>query len=243
MVYEKRLDGRALDEPRPMEAKVGVIKNAEGSAWFKIGNTEVIAAVYGPREVFPRSKKNAQRGIIQCFYNMMPFSGMGDRVRPGGNRRSKELSMVITNALEPAILGLEEFPNLSVDIFLEFPQTDAGSRTAAITAAAMALADAGFKMKDIVSSIAVGVIDGTPVVDLNYDEEALDGEVADIPLAMIPLTGEITLLQMDGRVSKENLMKAIELGKKAMLKVSQVQKEALKKKYEVKASEVDKNED
>ena len=94
MTYKKRLDGRKFDEPRKITAKAGVIKNANGSAYFKIGNTEAYAAVYGPREMFPRSQQDSKKGVLRCNYNMMPFSGMGERVRPGPNRRSKEISMV-----------------------------------------------------------------------------------------------------------------------------------------------------
>ena len=57
MKYEKRYDGRAFEEMRPMEAKVGVVKNAVGSAMFKIGETIAIAAVYGYTDLFPKFKQ------------------------------------------------------------------------------------------------------------------------------------------------------------------------------------------
>ncbi len=87
--YTARLDGRKFDQMRPIEAKVGVIKNADGSAYFKIGGTAAYAAVYGPREMHPKFMQNPKSGVLRCSYNMMPFSGAGERVRPGGNRRSK----------------------------------------------------------------------------------------------------------------------------------------------------------
>ncbi len=232
MAYTKRNDGRDFEDTREISAKAGVIRNAVGSAWFKIGKTEAYAAVYGPREIYPKFKQNPKKGLLQCHYNMMPFSGMGDRVRPGTNRRSKEISMVMNKALEP-VLDLSDFPNLGVAVFVELPQTDAGSRCASICAASMALADAGFVMKDLVAAVAVGIVDGTVVADLDYSEEAYDADVADIPIAMIPSTGEITLLQMDGKISKENFMKALELGKKACKKIIEAQRKALKSSYEV----------
>jgi polyribonucleotide nucleotidyltransferase len=91
--------GRGLDETRPIEAKAGVIPNADGSAYFKIGNTVAYAAVYGPKNLFPKFMQNPEKGVLRCHYNMMPFSGQGNRVRPGGNRRAKEISMVTRNAL------------------------------------------------------------------------------------------------------------------------------------------------
>jgi len=232
MAYEKRLDGRKVDETRPIEAKVGVIKRADGSALFKIGNTMAYAAVYGPRELYPRFMQNPEKGLLRVNYNMLPFSGCGDRIRPGGNRRSKEISMVIQKALLP-VINLEEFPNAVVDVFIELPQTDAGTRCAGICAAAMALADAGIIMKDLVSSVAVGCIDGNVIADLSYDEEAFEGVVADIPVAVLPNTGEVSLLQMDGEVSKENLIKAVNLAKKVCKDIYEIQKKALKERYEV----------
>jgi len=231
------MDGRALDELRPIEAKAGIIKNADGSAYFRIGKTVAYAAVYGPRELHPKFLQDPKTGILRCYYNMMPFSGIGDRVRPGGSRRSKEISMVIQKALKP-VLELEDYPNATVDVFIELPQTDAGSRCAAICAAAIALADAGISMKDMVSAIAVGKVDDKIVADLNYDEEAYeDGPVADIPVAVLHNTKEITLLQMDGEISKDELLQALELAKKASDKIAKIQFAALKDKYKVNADQ------
>ena len=232
MSYKKRFDGRDFEELRPIEAKAGVIPRADGSAFFRIGKTEAYAAVYGPRNLYPKFLQDPQKGILRCHYNMMPFSGSGERIRPGGNRRSKELSMVIEKALLP-VLDLREFPNSVVDVFIEFPQTDAGSRCAGISAAAIALADAGLSMKDLVSAVAVGKIDDKIVADLTYDEESYDGEVTDIPVAMLPNLNRISLLQMDGNITKDELKKALELARKKCKEIYEIQKKALKSKYEV----------
>jgi exosome complex component RRP41 len=230
MSYDNRLDGRKFDELRPIEAKAGVVKRANGSAMFKIGNTWAIAAVYGPRELHPKFLQNPKEGILRVYYNMMPFAGMGDRVRPGPSRRSKEISMVTEKALIP-VVDLTEFPNSVVDIFLEFPQTDAGSRCAGICAASIALADAGIPMRDLVTALAVGKVDDRLVVDLNYDEEAFEAEVADIPMAVIPSTQKITLLQMDGIIEKERLSEVLRMGLQASEQIYQLQKKALKSQY------------
>ena len=231
MTYKERLDKRGFEDARPIEAKVGIIKRADGSAMFKIGNTLAYAAVYGPRNLHPKFLQNPKKGILRCSYNMMPFSGSGDRVRPGGSRRSKEISLVTEKALLP-VLNLEEYPNAVVDVFIEFPQTEAGSRCAGICAASMALADAGLVMKDLVAAISVGRVDDKLVVDLDYSEEDYpDGTVADIPVAMMPNSDKITLLQMDGIISKEELKKVLELAKKSCKNIYDVQKKALKDKY------------
>ncbi len=232
MSYKKRNDGRKFDELRPIEAEVGIIKRADGSARFKIGKTEALAAVYGPRELVPKFMQDPVKGVLRVHYNMMPFSGAGNRVKPGGNRRSKELSMVIRNALLP-VINLSDFPNSVVDVYIEFPQTDAGTRCAAVTAAAMALADAGIIMSDLVNAVAVGRVDDKVLADLDYSEEAheCDAGVADIPVAVIPSTGEISLLQLDGPMTKKQLIEALELAASGSKSLYEIQKNALKKKY------------
>ena len=231
MSYTKRVAGRGFDEARPMGAKVGVIKRADGSALFKIGNTWAYAAVYGPRNLHPRFLQDPSKGILRCSYNMMPFSSFNDRVRPGGSRRSKEISLVTAKALEP-VLNLADFPNSVVDVFIELPLTEAGSRCAGICAASLALADAGLEMKDLVSAVSVGRVDDKIVVDLDYSEEAYEGgPVADIPIAMMPNLNKITLLQMDGEVSKEMLQEAMHKAKKVCKDIYEIQKAALKAKY------------
>ena len=231
MAYDKRLNNRGFDEIREMEAKVGVIKRADGSAYFRVGNTIAYAAVYGPRNLYPKFLQDPSKGVLRVNYNMLPFSGSGNRVRPGANRRAKEISMVTQKALAP-VLDLNDYPNAGVDVFIELPQTEAGSRCAGICAASMALADAGLKMKDLVAAVSVGRVDDKLVVDLDYMEEAYeDGPVADIPVAILPRTGEISLLQMDGLISKEMLSEAIVLAKKACQQIYEVQKKALKEKY------------
>ncbi|HLC88611.1 MAG TPA: exosome complex exonuclease Rrp41 [Candidatus Nanoarchaeia archaeon] len=232
MTYTKRVDGRKKDELRPMEAKAGVIPNADGSAYFKIGKTTAYAAVYGPRELFPKFKQNPKKGLLRCTYGMMPFSGSGERIRPGHSRRSQEISMVMDQALLP-VVDLSAFPNTVVDVFVDLPQTDAGTRCAAISAASIALADAGIPMKEMISSVAVGQVDGTVVADLCYDEESYDAIVSDIPVAMTHNGKEITLLQMDGEISKEDLLEALELAKAATEKVYELQKKVLKEKFGV----------
>ena len=231
MTKFERPSKRKFDEPRPIEAEAGVIKKADGSARFKIGDTEAYAAVYGPRELHPKFLQDPKSGILRCNYSMLPFSGDGSRVRPGPSRRGKEISMVTEKALKP-VLDLRDYPNTVVDVFIELPQTDAGSRCAGICAAAIALADAGLTMKDMVASVSVGMVRGTLLVDLDGAEEHMDeNEAADIPIAMIPSTEEITLLQMDGIVSREDLFQGIEIVKPALKIIAEKQREALRNKY------------
>jgi exosome complex component RRP41 len=249
MDYNKRLDGRDFDELRPMEAKAGVIKKADGSAYFRMGKTIAYAAVYGPREMFPKFLQNPKKGVLRCNYNMLPFSGAGgDRVKPGPSRRSKEISAVTEKALS-AVVDLGDSPNAVVDVYIELPQTDAGSRCCGINAAAIALADAGIPMRDIVAAVAVGHAGSRIVVDLDYEEEHLpdylegldDKDVADIPVAVVPSTGEISLLQMDGIVDKAVLFKALHKAREAAIKVNEVQRNALRERFIAHANDDDNN--
>ena len=224
----KRSDGRALDEPRPMSAKVGVIKNADGSAMFKSGETIAIAAVYGPKIMHPQHSQDPERGTLRCTYNMLSFS-VEDRIRPGPSRRSTEISKITEWALNPVVM-LGDYPNMVVDVHISITQADAGTRCAGINAAAMALAHAGIPMKDMVSSVSVGKMDKTLVIDLDKyeDSEFEDGEGStDIPMSFTR-SGEITHLQLDGKITKVQLKEAIKMAKKASEEIYEIQKKALK---------------
>ncbi|HDQ59920.1 MAG TPA: exosome complex exonuclease Rrp41 [Candidatus Woesearchaeota archaeon] len=223
-----RPDGRKVDETRPVEAKVGIIGKADGSAMFRIGNTVAIAAVYGPTEVHPRHLENPEKAIVKCIYDMYSFS-VPERKRPGPDRRSIELSMVIRNSVLPAIM-VKEYPNKAIELYVSIIQADAGTRCAAISAASMALADAGIAMKDMVASVAAGRINDTVVLDLNKEEEDIEG-TTDIPLAYMPRMKKVTLLQLDGKISGEDVKNAIDMGIKGCEQIYEVQKAALKEKY------------
>jgi len=227
--YNKRMDGRNFDELREIEAKVGVVKSADGSAMFKIGDTIAIAAVRGPRDLYPRFMQNPKGGILRCSYNMMSFS-VDERIRPGPSRRSREITLVTENALMPAV-DLSEFPNSVVDVFIEIVQADAGTRCAGICAASLALADAGIPMRDLVCAVSVGKVGGKILVDLNkYEEDYEDGS-SDMPVAFLPRRNEISLLQLDGGMKKEEILNALELAKKSCVEILEVQRNALMGKY------------
>lgn len=223
----KRSDGRKLDEIRAMEAKVGVVPNADGSAMFSFGDTIAIAAVYGPRKMHPQHQQDPEKGALRCKYSMLSFS-VSERIRPGPNRRSTEISKITEWALEP-VLMIKRYSNMAIDVHINILQANASTRCAGINAAVLALAHAGIPMKDIVSSISIGKIDKQLVVDLNKDEEDWEeGEGStDIPITMTP-QGEITHIQLDGRITSKELKDVIELARKATKEIYGVQKKALK---------------
>jgi exosome complex component RRP41 len=227
IVNGKRLDGRKFDEMRELTIKAGIIPNADGSAQVDLGGTRAIAAVYGPREVFPRHLSDPDKAYLNCIYTMVSFS-TPDRARPGPSRRSVEISKVVKDALAPAIF-LEKYPKTAIDVYIEIINANAGTRTAAIIAAAVALADAGIEMRDLVSSIAAGKVDGELLLDL-FEPEDNFGD-ADMPFAMMPRTKEITLLQMDGELTKDEIAELLKMNMKACEKIYEAQKVALKEKF------------
>ena len=223
----KRVDGRQLEELRPIKFEVGLLSSADGSAYIEQGKCKILAAVYGPREAHPKHLALPDRAILQCRYHMAPFS-VQERKSPAPSRREVELSKVIREALEPAAF-LEYYPRSSIDLFIEVLQADGGTRCAGITVAALALADAGVPMKDLVVACAAGKADGKLVLDLSDAEDKL-GE-ADVPVAFMPTLDAVTLLQMDGNLSVEEFEKAVNLALNGCKEIYKLQKEALKVKY------------
>ena len=224
---KKRPDGRAFDEMRPLKIEAGVLERADGSAYLEIRDNKVLAAVYGPRELHVRRLLKPNMAILRCRYNMAPFS-VGDRKRPGPDRRSVEISKLTAEALNPSVF-LEKFPRSTIDIFIEVLQAEGGTRCAGISAASVALADAGIPMRDMVAACAAGKSDGKVIMDLSEVEDK-EGE-ADVPIAMMPRTGDITLLQMDGHLTSSEFEQAMDLAIKGCKTISEEQKNAIKNRY------------
>ncbi len=229
----ERIDGRGLTELRPIEAEVGVIPNATGSARFSMGKTKVIAAVYGPLVLHPRRLREPTECVLVSKYMMLPFS-TEDRIRPGRSRRGTEISMVIREALSP-VLYLEDFPDAGIKLFIDVIQADASTRCAAINAASLALADAGVAMRDLVASVAVGMVEGKIVLDVAGKEDT-EGEV-DLPIAYIHRNKEISLVQMDGLIDVKGFKKGIDMAIKACKEIRDIQEKALLSKYQAETPE------
>ena len=223
----KRSDGRKLDELRKMNAKVGVVPNADGSAMFSFGDTIAIAAVYGPKKMHPQHMQNPEKGTLRFNYNMLSFS-VTDRIRPGPSRRSQEISKVSEWAIDP-VLMIDKYPNNVVDVHVNILQANASTRCAGINAAVLALAHAGITMKNIVSSVSIGKLDKELVVDVSKEEEDYgEGEGAtDIPITFTG-DGKLTHIQLDGKITTEQLKEAVKLARKACEEIYEVQKKALK---------------
>lgn len=223
----KRVDGREKGEMRETKMEAGVLTEADGSAMVEVGNTRVIASVFGPQDLHPKHLIESDRAVIKMRYNMAPFS-VDDRMQPGPNRRATEIGLVAKRALEPA-LEMEKFPKTGIDISMEVVESDGGTRAAGVTAASLALADAGMPMKGLVSACAAGVVDDTVVLDVNGKEDKKGN--ADIPIATINGGDEVTLLQMDGDLTKEQVDDCISLAREGCAELDEMQREALREVY------------
>ena len=226
----KRLDGRDFNELRELKIEAGILKNADGSAYLEWGNNKVLAAVYGPKEAVPKHFADPTKAVIKCRYAMAPFSSLEDHGRTGPNRRAIEISKVAKEAFENVII-LNDYPGAQIDIFMEILQSDGGTRAAGITAAAVALANAGIHMRDLIYSVSVGRIGEHMAIDVNKIEDNYSD--AAMPVAISPRNNELLLLQMDGGLTKkqyeESMVMILEAGKK----IHEVQRKALEDYYSI----------
>jgi exosome complex component RRP41 len=233
-----RVDGRRIDQLRPLKLEVGLLDKADGSAYIEHGKNKILAAVYGPREAHPKHIALADRAVVRCRYHMAPFS-TDERKSPAPSRRELELSKVIREALEPSIMS-EYFPRATIDLFIEVLQADAGTRCAGITAGSLALADAGIPLRELVAACAAGKVEGKVVLDLS-DIEDKKGD-ADLPIAYMPKSNVVGLLQMDGSMTEAELKQALDMGIDACKKIYEMQREALRQKYHIERDEDEKQE-
>ena len=224
-----RLDGRNEMELRPIKIETNVLERADGSAFIEWGGNKIIVSVYGPREAYPKHTQDIDKAVIKARYNMAAFS-VDERKRPGPDRRSVEISKVISEALSSAVM-VEQFPRTQVDVFIEVIQADAGTRIAGLTAASVALAAAGIPMRDMVVGCTAGKIEGKIVLDLSKEEDNF-GQ-ADLPMAVLSRSGEVVLVQMDGDLSVEEFNQATDMILDATQRIAQIQRDALMARYSV----------
>jgi exosome complex component RRP41 len=228
-----RLDGRGPEELRPIRIETNVLNRADGSSFIEWGGNKIMVAVYGPREAYPKHNQDINKAIVKARYNMAAFS-VDERKRPGPDRRSVEISKVISEALEAAIM-VELFPRAQIDVFIEVLQADAGTRIAGLTAASVAVAAAGIPMRDMVVGCTAGKIDGKIVLDLSKEEDNF-GQ-ADLPVGILTKSEKVVLMQMDGDLSVEEFENATSMILKATKRIAQIQRDALTKKYEIQQKE------
>jgi exosome complex component RRP41 len=227
IVDGKRLDGRAFDQLRNISINVGVLENAVGSAQVTWGDNKVVAGVYGPRDVFPKYQQKPDKAFIRTIYSMATFASIEEHSRSGPNKRSQEISFVLSEAFEN-VLMVEKFPGKMIDLHITILQAAAGTRLAAFLAGMAALIDGGFPLNEIAAGVSAGKADGALVIDLDKAEDNF-GQ-SDLPI-VYNSSGEIILLQMDGKMTKDELIESMELTSAKSKDIMDLIRKAVETKY------------
>ncbi|KAH9423493.1 Exosome complex component RRP41 [Dermatophagoides pteronyssinus] len=204
-----RIDGRRPNEIRKINCKLAVFEQADGSAYFEIGNTKVLAAVYGPHEISEQNKNKSihDRAIINCQYSMATFSTSERKSRPRGDFRSQEINAYLNEIFETVIIT-ELYPHSQIDIYLEVLQSDGSNYSACVNAASLALIHAGIPIKDIICSCSAGYFNQISLVDLNYLEESIHS-IPTICIALLPKSKQTVSIESNGRINVDSLEKMI----------------------------------
>ncbi len=206
-----------------MEMKIGRIGRADGSCQVKLGGNNVICAVYGPREVYPRHLQDSLKAIVQCKYNLAPFSSQ-ERKRPGPDRRSTEISRILGEALEE-VMFVQRYPKTSIDIYFEVMEASIGIRWLSLVAASMALVDAGIPIKELASGCSV-VVDGSgPSIE---PPSELSPEQTLVEVGTLGDSDKFIMFQVDGGLSQDDMSQTMDVAQAGSKMVYDMQKEMIR---------------
>lgn len=221
-----RVDGRRPHELRKIQCRLGVFGQADGSAYLEMGNTKVLAAVYGPHEIRgSKSKVQYDKVLVNCQYSMATFSTGDRKRRPRGDRKSQEMTIYLQQTFNAAIMT-SLYPRSQIDIFVEVLQSDGGNYCACVNAATLAIIDAGIPIKDYVCACSAGFVNETPVVDMSYLEES--SGIPELITAILPQSEEVVLLEMNSRLHEDNLKKVLKQATKGCKDIYQVLVQAVR---------------
>jgi len=236
----ERADGRTADQMRPVEIRPGFMPAAEGSALISVGNTRVICAA-SVEEGVPGWRAGSGRGWVTAEYAMLPRAtdtrNTRDSSKGGPSGRSQEIQRLIGRSLR-AVTRLELLGELTIWVDCDVLQADGGTRTASISGGfvALALAVAGLRRQgrvaenpftDSVAAISAGVIDGEPLLDLDYGEDSR----ADVDLNLVA-TGSGRLVEIQGTAegdpfARESLNRMVDLGMAGADRIRDLQRTVL----------------
>ncbi|MCD6310710.1 MAG: ribonuclease PH [Candidatus Eremiobacteraeota bacterium] len=233
-----RTDQRKPDMIRPVRIVRNFIPNAEGSVLIEMGYTRAICTASVDDRV-PPWMKDSGRGWITAEYGMLPRSTLTrtprDRSRLSG--RTSEIQRLIGRSLR-AVTDLTLMGERTITMDCDVIQADGGTRTACITGAAVALADAfnilledgkieRFPMKELVAAISVGIFENEIILDLTYEEDSL----AQVDLNVV-MTGTGKLVEIQGTsergtFDRKDLLAMLDYAEKGIGELSRIQKEAI----------------
>jgi ribonuclease PH len=235
-----RPGGRTPSQLRPLTFTPGFVQTAEGSVLVSLGNTRVLTCATVEQGV-PAWLRNAGRGWVTAEYAMLPRSTVtrtpreSERGRIGG--RTHEIQRLIGRSLRSAV-DMQALGERTVILDCDVLQADGGTRTAAITGAAVALALAlrglvqagalkASPLKHLVAATSVGIVAGTPLLDLCYEEDAQ----ADVDMNVV-MTAKGGLVEAQataekGSFSRAQLNALIDLAETGLKEISATQQAAL----------------
>lgn len=238
-----RVDGRAPDDKRPVKITPSFAKYAEGSALIEVGETRVLCTATIENKV-PAHLRDAAQGWVTAEYAMLPRSSKQRIVREvnkghvGG--RTHEIQRLIGRSLR-TVVDLRRLGERTVTIDCDVIQADGGTRTAAITGGFVALALAirtlqaqqlagNNILNDFVAATSVGIVEGRPVLDLNYVEDCQ----AEVDMNLI-MTGAGKFIEIQGTAEKQafgetSLHEMLKLGRLGINELIEAQKEILGEK-------------
>ncbi|MDR2902880.1 MAG: ribonuclease PH [Lactobacillales bacterium] len=234
-----RTHNRAADALRPIEIKVGTNKHAEGSCLICFGDTHVMCTATVEDKV-PHWIKNSGKGWVTAEYGMLPRSTsqrMDRESKKGQNGRTHEIQRLIGRALRAGI-DLKVIEGLNIKIDCDVIQADGGTRTASITGGFIALYLACQKLlrdrkisklpiTDFIAAISCGIVKGTPMLDLDYEEDS----TADTDANFV-MNSELKLIEVQGTAehnpfSVSEMMALVDLGQRGIAELIALQKKTL----------------
>ena len=206
-----RKNNRSNNEMRPLEIEVGVNKYAEGSALIKFGDTHVICTASIENHV-PRWMRGSNEGWITAEYGMLPRSTHErmnrESARGKQSGRTMEIQRLIGRSLRQAV-NLKYLKDKTINIDCDVIQADGGTRTASISGACVALFaaiknshDDQRAIKEHVAAISIGLKDGSPLLDLDYEEDSS----ADTDLNVV-MTENGGIIEIQGTAEKNSFTK------------------------------------
>lgn len=240
----RRADGRAVDEMRKVTITRGFTDNPAGSVLVTFGNTRVMCTASVEQSV-PRFKRDSGEGWLTAEYSMLPASTHErmprESMRGKVKGRTHEISRLIGRSLRAAI-DLKELDENTINIDCDVLQADGGTRTASITGAYVALADAltylhaagavpGTPLKAPVAAVSVGIIDGRVCLDLPYEEDSR----AEVDLNVV-MTAEGKFVEIqgtgeEGTFDRGQLNDMLDSAEKGLRELVALQQEVLRAPY------------
>jgi ribonuclease PH len=236
-----RIDGRETDQLRDVRITRNWLDHAEGSVLVEYGRTRVLIAA-SVSEGVPRWRKGSGLGWVTAEYSMLPRAThtRSDREsvkgRIGG--RTHEISRLVGRSLR-GVIDYTALGENTIQLDCDVLQADGGTRTASITGAYVALADAvswlrernllaGEPLKNSLAAVSVGIVGGVEMLDLAYTEDS----AADVDLNIVA-TGDGRLIEVQGTAeaepfSRQQLDRLLDLGLAGIAELTRVQQEALR---------------